>query len=167
MFGNLTTIKTSHVEQPLVVSDSSDSDAVYSLDDGPAKRPRYAGPPSPPTTHAHTAPARLLDHQNTSTTGTTGLSTPEKVEIPMPDESIVSVPPFTPKDPATIKVEITDASSHPDHPSRTSLRPNEDPADDSDNTGAPTLLRPPGLQPPSPRFDSHVGRQNRLMFNSL
>ena len=101
MFGNLTTIKSNHVEQPLVISDSSDSDSVHDLDDQPAKRPRYAGPRTPPTLHACTAPpCPNCDEDAPSATGSE-FSTPEKVEIQITNESLIPVSPLTAQNPAS------------------------------------------------------------------
>ena len=167
MFGNLTTIKSNHVEQPLVISDSSDSDSVHNVDNKPAKRPRHADSRTPPTLHACTAPPCPNCDEDTPSAAGSEFSTPEKVEIQITDESLVPVSPLTAQNPASIQVEIQTTPANADHPSGSPLRPNEDPADDPASTGVATLLQPPNLRTAAPRSDSHVGRQNRLMLNSL
>jgi hypothetical protein len=170
MFGRITTIKdANNAVDPMVISDSSDSDSIHQHDVGPCKRKKYAGPRTPPlhVLASPNTPACLFRHQNPSPDARpTEFSTPEKVEIQITDESLVSVPSFTPKDPSTAKVEIETTSPNPDHPCHPKLRGDED-TPDSDNSGAPALLSPRNVPPTTPRRESHVGQQNRLMFQSL
>jgi len=117
MFAHLTTIKTNHADEPLVICDTSDNE---SLQYASSVRSNLTNPmvhaPANPTINP---PSGLLSiphrSQAPSPDNELGFSTPEKVEIQITDESIILGPPLTSKGFPKVEVEDETASSGSNH----------------------------------------------------
>src|SRR6266550_2625878 len=128
MFARLTTIKTNHADEPLVICNTSDNE---SLQYASSVRSNLTNPmvhaPANPTINP---PSGLLSiphrSQAPSPDNELGFSTLEKVEIQITDESIIPGLPLTSKGSPKVEVEDKTASSGSDHSGDAQLRNNED-----------------------------------------
>ena len=183
MFAGLTTIKNKHDEpkQPLVVTDPSDTEALYDSDNDSLQHPDNSDSDRHQSQHPYTTTslmetatqASFLDyppHQGAPSPDTQpGPS--KKVELQGTNESFVPVSPFTPFDCSTkMEVEIETVSSDSYHPSDAQLRDSKDATGTPSTTskrGSTSLLPPANIQTPTTRCKPHVHQANRHLFRSL
>ena len=169
MFARLTTIKTNHADEPLVISDASDNESLqYTSSVGSNLTNPMVHAPTNPMINP---PSGLLSipHQSQAPSPDNGLgfSTPEKVEIQITDESIILGPPLTSKGFPKVEVEDEATSLGSNHSGDAQLRTNEDTNDESNAGGPSTLLPSATIYSTPPYNTSHVTKQNHLLLKTL